>query len=135
MAKIANQNLVAYGIHNGLLPTDGPKSLAIPLDFSSNTSYDIEFETAAETGRLSYAQCVYIDNSIAVAQTLELACGESQQVIKVKGASQGFYPLLLPSTKFTITASAVIALAAGKGYSAMLILLNVPMPGLQWPSA
>lgn len=122
MAKLANQNLVAYATQNGLWPTDGPKSLFIPLDFSVNTSYDIELEVALETGRLSQIQGVFIDNSKNAALTLTLVSGENQHRIVCPGGKQIYAPFFCGSGKMTATLS-----GAGSADTS-ITLLNFPVP-------
>lgn len=129
MAKFNNAALVSYAPHNGIIPGNGPQSISVELDVSTITSYDIELETALETGRLNFVQCLYIDTADAPAATItKITVGESNQRIWVKGGTQGYYPILCPSSKLTVATSATLA-APGL---IRLQLLSMPMPAMAW---
>lgn len=121
-----------YAIFNGLWPLHGdaehgPATVRVPLDFTNVAQIEVNLTEDEFLSQLKYVQMIYIDNADN-ANPLTLTLQISQQRIKVKGNTQGYYPVLAPNQThfiFATTQGAVIV---------PVYFINVPLAALQWPA-
>lgn len=120
-----NQNLLSdLQVANQEIPTEGPRAIPLLLDFSVLASYLIDLLSQQQQTRISMVQTVYIDLK-DFDQALTVKVEGIGQVIKAKGRTQGYYPILgTAPTKLTIAST-----AAG---IVPVTLLNVPIAGSVW---
>jgi hypothetical protein len=91
---INSANLSTLAVYGGDRPLcEGPRILPIlNIDFSTVTTYSLDYSNQMKMGRMSMIQTVYIDNSQNDgAATVMLSTG---QQITAKGRTQGFYNCL-----------------------------------------
>lgn len=77
---------------NQCAPREGPKAVAVPLDFTAVASIDLDYSMLQE-GNFSQLQGFYVDNS-ASAVPLTINILSTRQSITVKGHTQGYYTAL-----------------------------------------
>lgn len=122
---MATEPRVSFAIFNGLVPRGGPRALRIALDFTALASQPIDLQEELLMAQLEFVQTLYIDNQ-ANANALICVVGATQQIIKVKGNTEGYYSVLAPETAgftFSTTLGAVIV---------PIHFINVPMAVAQW---
>jgi hypothetical protein len=127
MPNINQQQLQVCQITNQIVPGEGPKAVAMFLDFSAHPTYTLDATLLQDLGYLSLAQVVYIDMSNAASgTTLSMVMQGSNQNVTVEGGSQGYYPILAPNKLgCTITSNADVIVP--------IYLINEPIPGCNWP--
>lgn len=118
-------NSVAFGTFTGLAPTDGPKVVPTTLDFSVLAAYNIDMFMEESTAQIGFVQSVYIDNADNP-NSLTIVCAVTNQRIRVRANTQGWYPILA-TDKFACRVSSTLG-----AYSVSLHFSNVPMPTAQW---
>lgn len=106
------------------MPPQGPRSLTLWLDFATVVSYDFDYQNMNARNFMSMIQSVFVDNSLN-ASALSITINGTNQVIKVRANSQGYYTVLVPNPpKMTFaTVGAVMV---------QVILCNFPVPGATW---
>lgn len=121
----------AFGFRIGLMQLPEEYVAApVVIDFTNDTVFTKDFEQEAANLRVPFIQGVYIDNSAdANALTLSLD-GAPGQVVKVKGNTQGFYPLIAPQGPLRITVTSTQA-----AVKKTLIFLSMPIMPFQWATA
>ncbi len=115
-----------YKVSNVVLPPEGPVIVPVELDFSSDDLIDIDGYQIVASGKLSYIQCVYIDNADN-ANALTLTAGLTNQRIIAPAGSQGYYPIFMgvpPHAKAETTAVADLKVK--------IYFANVPLMSMQW---
>lgn len=119
--KLNQNNFVFNPIFNALVPNEGPKGLPITMDFTSNASYELDYQNMQERGFMSMVQSIWVDTSGTAAQ-LTIDVNQSGQQLKIPAKRNGFIALLVPnSPRITFTC------ASG---TVKVILLNVPVSGM-----
>lgn len=124
---IPSSNLNYQNPHNQEVPDEGPKALPLLLDFSGTvTEYDLDLTNQQQQGYITMIQTIYIDLSRSGAADLTITINGSQQVIKAKAGTQGYYSVLVPNPpKLTFASSASSAVVP-------VYLINVPVAGVVW---
>lgn len=126
---IAANNLLAQPISIHLLPSEGPKSIPLILDFTGAIlEYELDLSQMYDATQISMLQSIFIDLSDPALSNLMIltAANDSLQQIVAKAQTQGYYQMICPNPpKMTFTAS------AGGGV-ARVVLLNVAVPGSVW---
>ena len=119
------REFAGFRTFNGLFPKEGPKALAVNCDFSTDTEFDIDLQSAADEAKLQSVQTVYVDNRLNAADMV-LTISISNQTILAKANTQGYYPVLAPpGAKYKAT------MAAGTAIT-QLQFLNFVMAGIVW---
>src|SRR5215471_13660000 len=85
------------------MPEEGPKCVPMTLDFTATDSYDLDFSSIVNRAFISMVQTVFVDTSTSGVNVTITVPG-SQQIIKVKAGTQGYYPILMPNPiKFKVS--------------------------------
>lgn len=124
MSQTINPFNQQTGIYNALVPPEGPKSVNIPLDFSENAAFLIDFTLAYMKTSLSVVQTLWIDN-FANDEPVLVSVDNTGQTIEVPASSQGSFPVIAAIRPKITVASAGTALVK-------TLWLNVPLPGVVW---
>ncbi len=115
-----------YPINNGFRPSDGPRSLGLEFDFSSDDTIVVDTLDEATAGKFQNCQAIYVDNS-QNANALNILVDITGQRIIVPAFASGAYPVFalekFKATFNTVPASDLIVTAQ---------LLNVPIASAQW---
>jgi len=124
--NISQNSVSILAIDNPYLPPEGPKSIPVLLDFVNYNVQTLDLLLVEQTGFISMLQTIYIDAKDTDA-SITVTVGVTGQAIRVKGRTQGFYPLLCPKGKITLAFD-------GTGANALIPvqLLNSPIPAAQW---
>jgi uncharacterized ubiquitin-like protein YukD len=127
VGNINPKQLSVLGIDNPYLPPEGNKSIPLLLDFVNFNQQQLDLLLTQQFGFISMLQTIYIDAKDTDASITVTV--NSGQTIRVKGRTQGFYPLLCQSQGAKMT-----FLFDGTGANALVPvqLLNSPVPGVQW---
>lgn len=119
------RNLRLIPLKNQFIPTEGPKTIPLNLDFTAASQYTIDLSQTEQQGRMGYVQCVFIDLS-GCDVSLVLNCPNTLQNITAKGRTQGYYPVLISNP------SVMTFTCAGGTANVVVQLINVPIPGSVW---
>lgn len=121
-----SQVKAAFQCFNGYAPANGPKSIALLTDFTTDTFIDFDLTLELAMQDIEFIQSMFVDN-VGNAQALTFAFQISQQRIVVPAQKQGTFPIIAPSPlKFRVSTT------NGVGIAPSIILLNVPMPIATW---
>jgi hypothetical protein len=118
---------LSFGTWNQLVPKEGPKALPIPLDFTVQQSYEIDFGIIAQAAQLEHIQCIYIDNKDN-SQPVTIVTDIIGQTLVCPPQRQGFFPIVIASNSPKIIVTSI------GGTNCTLIVMNVPMPSGTWAS-
>lgn len=112
-----------------MMPPEDYVAASVVIDFTNDSVFTKDLVQEQANLRVPYIQAVYIDNS-ADANALTLAFDGTDFSIKVKGNTQGVYPLIVPEgpPRFTVTSTQ-------GAVKKTLIFLSMPVPFFQWPTA
>jgi hypothetical protein len=84
-------------IYNGFVPCNGPKSVPIPLDFSSGgPTFEIDLTDINQQGTFEAIQTIYLDNSANPFPAI-IVCRNTNQSITIPPFAQAYMPLLQPN--------------------------------------
>jgi hypothetical protein len=113
-------------VYNQSMPkTGGSTAIPIVLDFTTASSFVIDWTGQNWQGFVTTIQTVYVDNTQNTGP-LTISGNPLNQGISVPGGAQAFLPLTVVNPpKFTVS------VANGNGV-ARLIFMNVPMPACVW---
>lgn len=112
-------------ILNALVPPEGPKSLAVQLDFTTVASIIVDLTITTAQGKISTVQMVFADNSANTAP-LAIAVSGTSQTIRVPAGAQGWFPVVAtnrPKLTFSSPAGSPVITC---------LLLNVPVAQGYW---
>jgi hypothetical protein len=128
MAGVVDPNgLRAQALDNQEIPDEGGKSLAVFLDFSAQDTFGLDVSLLMQRGIISMLQTLFVDMS-NTDQPLQIFFEGSRQTITCKGRTQGYYSVLAPNpVKMTLR-------CPGGPLGLQLYLINVPIPGVVWPT-
>ena len=113
-----------------LPPTGNAVPAGVPLvfDFTSETSYIANLSVFAQQGNIGGVNAMWVDTT-GMTGDLEIAFGQSGQIVRVKANMQGWTPILCPNPiQLTATASAT-------GGSASIFLINYYVAPYLWATA
>jgi hypothetical protein len=117
---------LAFTIANIVVPADGPKTIPLVFDFSTNAEQTFDCVEIIEQGKISYVQTMYVDNRDNPNE-LTITIDLVRQRISIPAHSQGYYSILAPTPpRFTVKTGAVGAYTVG------IHLLNVPIQPIVW---
>ena len=120
-----NANLVSdLKIGNQIEPSEGPKAIPLNLDFSAQPSYLVDLSVQQYQTRFSMVQTVFVDLS-QTDSILTILVQGTNQIIVVKGRTQGYYNVLAPAPTRLLFSSAA-------GILIPVALINVPIAGAVW---
>lgn len=109
---------------NALVPPEGPKVVAVPIDFSVFATAEIDFTIAMAQAKITAVQSLVLDNS-GNASSVNIQVEGTLQSITAPARSQGVYAVISANRpKFTVS-------SAG-GVPVTLLFLNVPLPTDVW---
>jgi hypothetical protein len=125
-AGFAAQNLPSVQLERTLgMPAEGPKCIPITLDFTVQDSYTLDYSNFQYRGYMSMVQTVFVDTSTS-AVDVEINSPGSQQTLKIRAGTQGYYPILVPNP------IKIIFTSPGGPADVKVQLLNFPVPHGQW---
>lgn len=107
------------------IPNDGPRTLPLTFDFTAYDSYVVDLGSLEQQGRISMVQTVFVDTS-GTDKALTIKSRGSNQVLTVKGRTNGYYNILASSPT-------VLEFTCVGGPAALSCqLVNVPIAGAVW---
>lgn len=97
-------NNPGFGTFNQQIPKEGPVAVPIgPLDFSTNTTYEIDLTIQIQQGKISYVQGIYADN-FDNAHPLTIFNSATKQRIVIPPYSEAYIPFLASNPpKFVVS--------------------------------
>lgn len=111
---------------NQMLPEEGPRSIPLLLDFTAFATYELDAELLQARGFLSMVQSLFVDASGG--KDIVVTINGTGQVIIAKKDTQGYYSVLVPNpVRMTFTSTGGVA-------GVRIFLINVPVPGVVWPT-
>ena len=122
--SLGNNPVNQVSVLNGLVPPEGPKSLAEILDFSTASSVLIDLTITTQQVLISTVQAIFADNSANPAE-LSITCSGTQQSIDVPAGAQGWFSLVA-------TNRPKLTFQTQPGLRVPVILLNVPVSQSWW---
>jgi hypothetical protein len=118
-------NLMWMAVSGAQIPSEGPKTVPIRLDFSAADSYSLDLSQFQHLGKLQLVQAVFIDASQVDVPVAVTFSGGAQTIV-AKGRTQGYYVVLASNP-----VSAIFTCIAG-GALVNIALLNFPVCSAQW---
>lgn len=125
---INQQGLNVIATMSQFLPEEGPKVIPLLLNFTTASTITFEAELLQSLGLISMVQTIYIDMKDATV-ALTVTVGNTNQIIKVKIATQGYYAVLVPNP-VNLTFD-----SAGNTGVVRVFLINTPIAGHNWATA
>lgn len=122
--SLGNNPVNQVSVLNGLVPPEGPKSLAQILDFSTASSVLVDLTITTQQVLISTVQAIFADNSANPAE-LSITCSGTQQTIDVPAGAQGWFSLVA-------TNRPKLTFQTQPGVRIPVILLNVPVSQQIW---
>lgn len=110
------------GVFNALVPKEGPKSVFLPLDFTTVSEVLVDFTQAYEKTVMTVVQTVWCDNSANSVPVSFTVQGTGQTVIVPAGAQATLPVIAAIRPKITVENSG--------GGILPCIFLNVPLPAV-----
>lgn len=112
-------------IYNRTAPCEGPKAGTVTLDFSATDTYTLNGLQITQQNKMCDVQGIYIDAS-GTDQATTITVPATGQIVKVKGRTQGWYPIVCPNpfTLQFVNTDGVVRMP--------VILVNVPVQAGQW---
>jgi hypothetical protein len=96
MTPISNAQVTIWQVGNSLTPVEGPWAILSVLNFANDQTFELNGINLLQPGQVfSMVQTLYIDASGTDAGVTVLV-QKSAQVIRVKGRTQGYYPVVAP---------------------------------------
>jgi len=125
--QINQVGLSVQSVNAQKIPEEGAKSIAVALDFSTQTQYTLDLQNLIQRNFISMIQGIFLDNS-ANGSTLEVSFGGSGQNMKIAPNRQGYRMVLCPNP------ANQIAFTSTGGVPVTVILLNFPVTNSDWPT-
>lgn len=127
MAKNINvATLQNKQVFNFDAPCEGTKVVPLPLDFSTDTEFDLDLSLAVQQSKISMLQTLFIDLSdTASAMVVTIDPLGLKQTIVANGRTQGYYPVLSPNPP-------LITFVCASGQIERIFLINAPIAGSVW---
>jgi hypothetical protein len=121
------QSLSTQSVNAQKIPDEGPKSIALSLDFSQATQYTLDLQNLIQRNFISMIQGIFLDNSANPA-TLSVQFAGTGQTIKIAPNRQGYRIVLCPNPVNSI------AFTSTGGVPVSVNLLNFPVTNSDWPA-
>jgi len=107
-----------------MAPPEGAKAIPIPLDFTTNATYSLDYGDLMQQRNFSMVQSLYVDNG-ANGSAVIIAMNGTGQSITFPANSQGYVSVLLQNpVKIDFTSAGLTAVK--------VFLLNFPVAGHIW---
>lgn len=113
-------------VFGALIPKEGPRSIPLSLDFTTQQSYVVDLTVPVQQKQISLIQSVFIDNS-QNSTPVSAVCNQTGQKVVCPPNAQGVFPLLAPNPP-VITFSSIGAVVV------QAQLLNIPYQPQVWPA-
>lgn len=127
----AQFNFTNFSMWNALVPAGGPKAYPLAFQFiaggGASDAYTVDLTLPIEQGKVDLVQTLFIDNSPNTVP-LTVSVGALRENITVPARYQGFFPIVMPQK------NAVLTVSCPTGNNAEVMMLNVPMPAMMWPT-
>lgn len=126
---MTNQNqLIVRKTSNQQLPTDGPKFVRLPFNFSTVPAQTVDLIQYVARAFISSIQTMYVDNSNNP-QTLVIAFGQPvAQSLSIPPLAQGYFSILVPEPVMQIATT-------GTPSDVSVTFINVPIaPAIWYPA-
>lgn len=124
-----SDEITTYGpvtpIENVVIPREGPRCLAVTLNFTNTDAITIEGLLPVTTGKISYIQGAYIDNGDNPEQ-LTIVVKTTQQRLIIPAYGQGYYPILFSPVPDCVVSTTQAALRV------YIHFYNVPIQSQFW---
>jgi hypothetical protein len=114
-----------FGVANIVVPKEGPKVGLCTADFSNAAQVEIDGQLAVDSGKISYIQGVYIDNS-KNANPITLTMSTTNQIISCPAGYQGYFTILCPNDP------TILAQTTQANVQIPLIFYNMPVQPAVW---
>lgn len=91
-------------VYNQQFSCMGPLVFPVTLDFSVNTSLEVDFTSLVQRNVVDFISSVFV-NIIGLNEAMTIRCNATQQTITVPENAQGYFPLMLsdgPVITFTV---------------------------------
>lgn len=112
-------------VSNQGMPVGGQTAVPIFLNFSTQSSYTLDFTLSQWQNKINSVQSIFVDNSGGTSP-LVINTAITNQTLKIPAGAMAYLPIVAPAPPiFTVSCSAGAA-------STLIIFLNVPMPIAIW---
>ena len=127
MASVDTSQLNVQSVNAQMIPDEGAKSIAVGLDFSTQTSYTLDLSNFIQRNRISLIQGLFMDNS-AGSTTLEVSfpSTRSEHQNGTQSPRVPYRAVPEPSQRYFVHFNV--------GSSLTVILLNFPVTNADWPT-
>lgn len=122
--------LVAYRCYNTLVPYDGPKTVPLFFDFTTQPEYIVDLGLAEMEARIPFVQCIYADNSLNTGALIVTVAG-SHQTLTFPAGYQGYLPVVAPNPAKFMLSLATGGVNANTGVQ----FLSCFIPPILWNAA
>jgi hypothetical protein len=96
MTPISNAQVTIWQVGNSLTPAEGPWAIFTSLNFALDQGFELNGINLLQPGQVfSMVQTLYIDAS-QTDSNITVLVQKSGQVIRIKGRTQGYYPVVAP---------------------------------------
>lgn len=123
--------VVVYQDFGAQFPRENARAVALPLNFALTadpaSGFILDYGNKQSVGKISMIQTVYVDTS-QTDMSVTITIGASQQLITVKGRTQGYYPVVCPNP-FKVQVQ-----SPGSSDLVGIFFLNYPVAPCQWAS-
>lgn len=121
------QHIQRLALDNQQIPSEGSKAIVSLFDFTAANQFSLDLQNLQALGNMSMIQTLFIDMSQSDVP-MTIVFNGSGQTIVAKGRTQGYYCVLAPNpVKLTAT-------CAGGPLGVVVYFINVPIPGIVWPT-
>lgn len=106
--------------------TEGPVGIPVNLDFTGGDISNGDFALEQSSNVITFVQALWIDNSLNT-KLLSISFSGTNQILKVKANTQGYYPIMPFQGTFRWNATSV-----GAAVIVPVIFVNVAIGAMQW---
>lgn len=120
-------NPIVFPVRNQQVAgSKGPLALILGMDFSLDTSFDINLQNVQALKQFDLCQAIYVDNS-GNAPVFVTIGNPGSPIMKVTARpnTQGWYQVICPNP-------IVMQFTSSSGAAVNVTLVNVAMPGVVW---
>lgn len=123
MTPISGTNIQVCQLTNQQIPQEGPKSIPLTLDFSTESSYFYDGTIQQNLAYISMVQTLWVNTS-NMAGPLQIDIPGAQFSARIPANMQGYLQVLCPNP-FRIQFTSVAG--AGAGNTGKVQMINVPI--------
>src|SRR5579859_61724 len=124
MTNNATINNLPFGVFNAMVPSEGPKIIPVSVDLTVNQSVLIDISPQQQSGKISFVQSVFVDNSNNSQPTL-VNNPVTQVTLVVPPNSQALLPIFVGNPPKLVVSST-------GGVSIVVALLNILVSATVW---